>query len=408
METNQSALTCQNAMASIMSDFYATSLPCISSKSILDAQNAMKSIANQDGLDRLLASNADVKALYEIPSAHDTIDAVISSGAGDGKKRASFQGGMLTECVFADYLARVLGANATYVNCDQEDISRYANVVNAVTERVPRALPRFMMQSADGRTTIVQLGGPNATDCAIVGDGRLLACCEFKDKTAKAGEFDLMEDEDGKLVADEKTLDEMMEQMPSIIPIIDDFNANDSLHNHIGHNIKLSEAEQRKIFHDYIHRGQIDAIMTFGKDDRPVLIDTHNDALDQCIQTRGGEIRTAGRNHKSVFTPKYLEQTIANSEAFHDNGNGSYSIAETVAERASLFVKKRGGTDVSRLRISNVFFVPIKDVRHDGNGLLTFRIKDVRQLKPTISAHLSCQKTQDEVRILMQSGESAQ
>lgn len=69
-------------MASIMSDFYATSLPCISSKSILDAQNAMKSIANQDGLDRLLASNADVKALYEIPSAHDTIDAVISSGAG--------------------------------------------------------------------------------------------------------------------------------------------------------------------------------------------------------------------------------------------------------------------------------------------------------------------------------------
>lgn len=406
METNQSALTCQNAMASIMSDFYATSLPCISSKSILDAQNAMKSIANQDGLDRLLASNADVKALYEIPSAHDTIDAVISSG--DGKKRASFQGGMLTECVFADYLARVLGANATYVNCDQEDISRYADVVDAVTERIPRALPRFMMQSADGRTTIVQLGGPNATDCAIVGDGRLLACCEFKDKTAKAGEFDLMEDEDGKLVADEKTLDEMMEQMPSIIPIIDDFNANDSLHNHIGHNIKLSEAEQRKIFHDYIHRGQIDAIMTFGKDDRPVLIDTHNDALDQCIQTRGGEIRTAGRNHKSVFTPKYLEQTIANSEAFHDNGNGSYSIAETVAERASLFVKKRGGTDVSRLRISNVFFVPIKDVRHDGNGLLTFRIKDVRQLKPTISAHLSCQKTQDEVRILMQSGESAQ
>ena len=253
-------------MASIMSDFYATSLPCISSKSILDAQNAMKSIANQDGLDRLLASNADVKALYEIPSAHDTLDAVISSGAGDGKKRASFQGGMLTECVFADYLARVLGANATYVNCDQEDISRYANVVNAVTERVPRALPRFMMQSADGRTTIVQLGGPNATDCAIVGDGRLLACCEFKDKTAKAGEFDLMKDEDGKLVADEKTLDEMMEQMPSIIPIIDDFNANDSLHNHIGHNIKLSEAEQRKIFHDYIHRGQIDAIMTFGKD----------------------------------------------------------------------------------------------------------------------------------------------
>lgn len=103
-------------MAAIMSDFYATSLPCISSKSILDAQNAMKSIANRDGFDRLLSSNADVKALYEIPSAHDTIDAVIASG--DGTKRASFQGGMLTECVFADYLARALGANATYVNCD--------------------------------------------------------------------------------------------------------------------------------------------------------------------------------------------------------------------------------------------------------------------------------------------------
>lgn len=381
---------------SVAHDFYSTSLPCIGSKRIFDAQGKMKGVTTSDGLNALLDADEDVRALYEIPSARDMMDKVVSSG--DNGARASFQGGVLTECVFADYLARALHANDRYVNCERDSTAQYEDVIKAVTDRMPQALPRFIMQSEDGDTSVIQLGGPNATDCAIVRDGQIVACCEFKDKSAKAGEFDLLEDEDGKLVIDGRTRETIEEQMPSIIPIIEDFNDNDSTLNHIGRNVRLGEDMQRQMFHDYIKRGGIDAIMTFGDDDKPVLVDTHSDTLDECISTKGGEIRTAGRNHKAVFTPKRLERTLADSGVFHDDGDGTFRISAADAERNNLFVKKRGGTEVSRLKISNVFYVPIKSVTRDDDGTLTFKAAAVQQLKPTISAHLSCVKSQEEIR----------
>lgn len=381
---------------SVAHDFYSASLPCISSKRIFNAQNKMKGITSTDGLNTLLDTNEDVRALYEIPSARDMIDKVISSD--DDGTRASFQGGVLTECVFADYLARTLKANDKYVNCEKDPTEQYEDVIKTVTDRMPQALPRFIMQSEDGDTSVIQLGGPNATDCAIVRDGQIVACCEFKDKAAKAGEFDLMEDEDGKLVIDSKTKATIEEQMPSIIPVIEDFNDNDSTLNHIGYNVRLGEDVQREMFHDYIKRGGIDAIMTFGVDDKPVLIDTHSDILDECIPTKGGEIRTAGRNHKAVFTPKRLEKTLRQSDVFKENGCDTFTILADDAEQNNLFVKKRGGTEISRLKISNVFYVPIKKVTQDSDGTLSFKVSDVQQLKPTISAHLSCVKSQDEIR----------
>lgn len=381
---------------SISHDFYTTSLPCISSKSIFNAQNKMKGITTTDELNKLIDTDEDVRALYAIPSAKDTIDKVINSN--DNHTRASFQGGMLTECVFADYLARTLNANSKYINCETTSTNQYDDIIKTITNRMPQALPRFIMQSEDGNTSVVQLGGPNATDCAIVRDGQIIACCEFKDKAAKAGEFDLMEDEEGKLVIDNKTRKTIEEQMPSILPVIEDFNKNNTTLNYIGKNVRLSEDVQREMFHDYIKRGGIDAIMTFGEDDKPVLIDTHSNVLDKCISTKGGEIRTAGRNHKAVFTPKRLDKELQQNNIFHDNGNGIFKISKQDAETNKLFVKKRGGTEITRLKINNIFYVPIKSVEYDSNGLMTFKKADIQQLKPTISAHLTCIKTQQEIK----------
>lgn len=385
---------------SIIDRFYdvGEAIHCMSPMEIATAQLALKRVRSVSSLSMLAASVPEVGMLMDVPSARWMMEDTVQSTR-DGTRQA-FQCGALTECVLTDFLSKVLCTNwdVGVAWADSADATQAMwQAVEAVHDRMPKARPRYFAQVGNG-TTVVQLGGPKAADCAIVRDGTIVTV-EIKDKWAKAGEFDLLETEDGKLLADAKARRLIEEQMPSIMQVVADFNAHDTTLAHVGHNVKLSEATQRHIFHDYLRRGDIDLVLTFSDDNVPVIMDAHASSIDECFRMDNGEIRTAGRNSKHVYTPERLASVLRSSASFVDAGNGMFSIRYDDAEHEGRLIRKRGGMEVTRIRISNVFFVRLRDVTVS-DGIMSFCTSDVRQLKPTVSAHISCPLPYEDVRAI--------
>jgi hypothetical protein len=95
-----------------------------------------------------------------------------------------------------------------------------------------------------------------------------------------------------------------------------------------------------------------------------------------------GEIRPAGRNHYKVFTPEFLKKSII------DLGGRVQDDLLQVPYSSLVGAKKRGGTsEVNRLKLNPLLFVYAKDVTKS-EDVATFALSKVRQLKPTISAHM--------------------
>ena len=95
-----------------------------------------------------------------------------------------------------------------------------------------------------------------------------------------------------------------------------------------------------------------------------------------------GEIRPAGRNRYPVWTPKKLQEFILEMGGTIEGSNIKIGTARLDT------AKKRGGNDdVNRYKINSIFFVYAKNLSIQGDQA-HFKIDNVRQLKPTISAHM--------------------
>jgi general stress protein YciG len=106
-----------------------------------------------------------------------------------------------------------------------------------------------------------------------------------------------------------------------------------------------------------------------------------------------GEIRPGGRNKKKVWTPKKLTSFIEEK--------GGKTVGDKVIMHVDNFdtAGKRGGSDeVNRYKINSIFFIYAKNITIE-NNFAHFQIKNVYQLKPTISAHMFFKKLRvNEVR----------
>jgi hypothetical protein len=95
-----------------------------------------------------------------------------------------------------------------------------------------------------------------------------------------------------------------------------------------------------------------------------------------------GEIRPAGRNSYTVWTPIALAKYIADLGGAIDNGNVSVPLQSVVT------ASQRGGDDgISRYKINSLFFVRVENAKNV-DGTLYFKLEDVKQLKPTIAAKM--------------------
>ncbi|MBQ9232169.1 MAG: hypothetical protein IJ190_13475 [Prevotella sp.] len=95
-----------------------------------------------------------------------------------------------------------------------------------------------------------------------------------------------------------------------------------------------------------------------------------------------GEIRPAGRNRYKVWTPNALRRFILQY-------NPSINESTVRLEKSKLEKRKArgGGGNISGYKITPLFFVYADDCKDDGK-YITFDIKDVWQLNPTIAGKM--------------------
>lgn len=285
------------------------------------------------------------------------------------------QSGMMHECNVLATFASIFNLNKV-CNLQYDDVKLHSDIIKNIPDNA-----RYVYYNKDiFDTYLFHLGGPTNIDAYFYYKG-ILYKIEIKDRRARSGEVDVVSyTEQGKLNIN----DEFIEKHGEYIPFIEDFNNSNNIIEHMGHNILLSSNKKKDVMLRYFEKNDIDLILTVTSKNELVAL-TKDDA--DLIDTSNSEIRTAGKNSIPLFTPELFKKIITEKGAtLIDNENETYIIDKT-----KLIPRIRRGSvnSVSGYKFSNFFFIRNGKFKYLNDGNISFSLKDVLQLKPTISVHMS-------------------
>lgn len=288
----------------------------------------------------------------------------------------NIQSAVFSECVYAQTLADMLGL-ICFRNCENN---------TGITQEIERVLksnnisPRYVYCTDDKSRMLIQAGGCNGTDCALLikkEAGWDVYTIEFKEPGAKTSEPDLPKyKEDGILVVNQ----EFLKEYPQFKDMLDEQKGLDFF-NSMGNNIHNFSAKsiETAVTNNYSNTKLADVICTEDTNGNLVMIPANQAAKWAELE---GEIRPAGRNHYQVWTPEALKRFLKEKGASVSEG------IVTVAKSKLDVRKARGGAGkISGYKITPLFFVYLKDCS-EKNGLVTFRLSKVQQLNPTIAGKM--------------------
>lgn len=283
----------------------------------------------------------------------------------------NIQSAVFSECVYAQTIANMFGLKV-FVNC-YTDTTYMPESVNALLTSY-NLVPRYIYATEDKRRMLIQAGGCDEIDSALVTVVDLVIyTIEFKEPGAKTSEPDLPKyGEDGLLVVDNGWLTKNG-QFKEMLKEQDGLNFFEIM----GHNINdfSKESVIYAVSNNYINK-LLNVICTEDKNGYLVMMPANQVQL--WAQTEG-EIRPSGRNHYEVWTPKALRRFLLEKEAV-------FSGTNVTVEKSNLKIRKaRGGAGkISGYKITPLFFVYSKDCEDLGSKI-SFDIRKVQQLNPTIA-----------------------
>ena len=318
-------------------------------------------------------SNRSIPALNldaRCPALLAELEKAISSGN-------LVQSAVFSECVYAQTLATMLGLTQ-FSNFGDSPNSVPQSIVNLIESY--HLKPRYVYKSPRGDRMLIQAGGSAGIDSALVSvhDNNVFTI-EFKEPEAKTSEPDLPAyGEDGNLVLDDRFLASnpqfetmLREQLDEGLNFWDVMGSNVNDFSPQSIQIAISENYAAKKFADVICVEDKLGFLT--------MIPANQVGMWSLTQ---GEIRPAGRNHYSVWTPQALEKFII--AAGGEISNGQVVMPEHKMGTSS----PRGGTsEVSRYKVNSLFFVR-EEHAENVRGFVYFNIDKVKQLKPTITAKM--------------------
>jgi hypothetical protein len=287
------------------------------------------------------------------------------------------QSAIFSECVYAQTLANMLKLSEFYIFSDSPNCLD-KSVINLISSY--NLVPRYIYKSSDGRRALVQAGGPGGTDSALIQvEDNHVFTIEFKEAGAKTSEPDLPAyGEDGFLISTreyESTNSQFKsmieEQIKKRLNFWEVMGSNVNDFDPLNVQIAVTENYASKKYADVICVEDINSYLTMIP-------------ANQAIHWANirGEIRPAGRNKYSVWTPNKLVEFIIEMGG-RINGSNVVIALDKLGQ-----AKRRGGNDdVNRYKINSIFFIYARDLVIK-NGEAYFKIDDVYQLKPTISAHM--------------------
>lgn len=288
------------------------------------------------------------------------------------------QSGTLCECVLAQTIA-----NMYNLNCFVDVFHTYirelpANIIYRLRADDNKILCRYIYYNKDDLNTfLIQYGNPTKYDADLYINNKIVKL-EFKDRIARAGEKETEYNEEGKLTYTEK----FARENPDYIPLINKFNSEKNMID-LGQNYKIKDEETKKaLLKAYFNNLGFEVLVSL--DDNNQLIAITDDCIElpeekKMISLEGSEIRRAGKNAYSVFTPLLLHKSITNIGG---------TIADDIASIPMSKMEDRTNNEkTTGKKINHLLFVPIDKIKEKYDNYV-FSISDVRQLKPTLCAHM--------------------
>lgn len=311
----------------------------------------------------------------------------------------ALQSGILSECNYIETLAKIFKLNKC-LDFDKTPLSKvpieYQNYVNHGYQTFSSA--RYLYYSTKNSDVFIyQYGNPADGDAEIIIKGNKIRI-EFKERNAKAGEYDItgLYNEKGKLLISE----DFKKNTPEFIPLIDKFNSETNVIEQIGHNYSNFDDETIVMsIMEYFSRHEIDVIISSTVNNELIVLTPECIKINlpdgrKIITTENSEIRTSGRNHRKIFTMKLFETTLKKMNAIKINYNEyQVSLKNELVE----IVNGRGTNTPSRIKFNKIFFVNIKNVKIENNQVI-FNINNVEQLTPSISMHITINANKEELK----------
>ena len=290
----------------------------------------------------------------------------------------NIQSAVFSECVYAQTFANMLSLNQ-FVNCI-ENTNFIPDTIKALLKSY-NLYPRYAYSDNNKKRMLIQAGGCNGIDSALITVIDLnIYTIEFKEPGAKTSEPDLPKyKEDGNLIV----TDDFKERYPQFIEMLkeqDGLNFFDVMGSNI--NNFTSDSINIAVSNNYTKK-YADVICTEDKNGYLVMIPVNQVSLWAELE---GEIRPAGRNHYSVWTPIALRKFLTDYQAQFD-GNMVTVNKSMLSER-----RERGGNrKLSGYKITPLFFVYVDDCKIQDNQI-SFDINSVQQLNPTIAGKMFFKK----------------
>lgn len=236
-------------------------------------------------------------------------------------------------------------------------------------------------QYSNNTIFLKEYGGCNTSDIQLIdSNNNKIITIEVKEPISLGGDYDLGITEEGKLfpkISVNRIFPESAQK------ILDEFNMNDSIFNHLGHNIPLSNENYLKnILNDYLGDKKIDYIATYSSDNDLLYFPISE--LINHVNFKGSEIRTAGKNKINVYTPKAFEKAMKDIGCVIDN-----NIVIIPKDAISYRIARGSNNHISGIKINPIFYFEIKDIIKEDDKFYYANINRGKQLKQSISVHLN-------------------
>lgn len=315
------------------------------------------------------------------------------------ERNMALQPGVLSECNYVETLARLFRLNKCL---DLNNVTFNQVPIEAAKYLIPSAETisggRYLYYNTKKDIFLFQYGNPETGDAVMVIDGDKIKL-EFKERTAKTGEYDItgLYGEDGKLIIS----DDFANKNPEYVPFIEQFNEETNVIEQIGHNYNTFD-EETKIasIQEYFIKNEIDVLISSTKENELIALTPDSITLEledgtSIISTQNSEIRTSGRNYTKIFTPELFRQTLQKIGAKEiDNETVLVNINTPFVEK----VNGRGLNQITRIKFNKIFFIKIENITWQDENNIIFKINDVCQLKPTVSMHLTILASKDQLK----------
>ena len=311
-------------------------------------------------------------------------------------KKESLQRSILSECNYIETLARIFKLNKcidfdrTPLNSIPVDCRRFLN-----SGQQTYSSARYLFYNPrNPNVFIFQYGNPAEGDAEIIIDGNKVKL-EFKKREAKAGEYDLFYDADGKLIMPEG----FEESNPELIKFVNQFNAETNLIDEIGHNYtnKFDEQDRIDAALAYFAKHDIDIYVSATKENDLIALEPNALEIElsdgsRILTTKGSEIRTTGRNPKKLVLFELFDKIM-------NDFNAEYIDDETIKIKKNdnvEIVNSSGTNEPGRVKFNKFFFVKYEKATF-ADDYIIFKKNDVYQVNPTLSIHLVLDKNKDEI-----------